>query len=76
MKIDLCEYDKERWPPTVCQELIRNKFMFGLTDDNVKERLLRETDFTLSKAMETVQQIELFKKKWARPSVNTVQESE
>ena len=44
MKIDLCEYDKEGWPPAVHQELIRDKFVFGLMDDNVKERLLRAGD--------------------------------
>ena len=34
MKIDLCEYDKEGWPPAVWQELIRDKFVFGLTDNS------------------------------------------
>ena len=79
MKIDLCEYDKEGWPPAVRQELIRDKFVFGLMDDNVKERLLRETDVTLSKAVETAQRTESSKKQikeMGRPSVNAVQESE
>ena len=42
MKIDLCEYDKEGWPPAVRQELIRDKFVFGLIDNSLKERLLRK----------------------------------
>ena len=79
MKIDLCEYDKEGWPPAVRQELIRDKFVFGLMDDNIKERLLRESDVTLSKAVETAQRTESSKKQikeMGRPSVNAVQESE
>ena len=40
MKIDLCEYEKEGWLSAVRQELIRDKFVFGLIDNNLKERLL------------------------------------
>ena len=55
MKIDLCEYDKEGWPPAICQKLIRYKFIFGLTDDNLKQQLLHEADVSLAKAVETAQ---------------------
>ena len=34
------------------RELIRDKFFFGLIDDSLKERLLREAALTLSKAIE------------------------
>ena len=79
VKIDLCEYDKEGWPPAVRQELIRDKFIFGLTDDSLKERLLREADVSLAKAVETVQRVESSKKQvkeTTKPAVNSVQESE
>ena len=79
MKIDLCEYDKEGWPPAVHQELIRDKFIFGLADDSLKERLLREADVSLAKAVETVQRVEWSKKQvkgTTKPAVNSVQESE
>ena len=62
MKIDLCEYDKKGWPPAVCQELIRDKFVFGLADDGLKERLLREVDVSLTKAVEMAQQAESSKR--------------
>ena len=79
MKIDLCEYDKEGWPPAVRQELIRDKFVFGLADDGLKERLLREVDVSLTKAVETAQQAESSKrrvKEMVRSLINVVQESE
>ena len=79
MKIDLCEYDKEGWPPAVHQELIRYKFVFGLTDDNLKERLLRETDVILDKAVETAQRAESSKKQikeMVKPVVNTMHKNE
>ena len=79
MKIDLCEYDKEGWPPAVRQELIRDKFVFGLADDGLKERLLREVDVSLTKAVETAQRAESSKrqvKEMVRASVNVVRESE
>ena len=80
MKIDLCEYDKEGWPPVVCQELIRDKFVrFGLADDGLKKRLLREVDVSLTKAVEMAQRAESSKgqvKEMVRPSINVVQESE
>ena len=52
VKIDMCEYTKEGWPASVRQELIRDKFVFGLTDDSLKERLLHKASLTLSKAIE------------------------
>ena len=58
VKIDTCEYNKEGWPAAVRQELIRDKFIFGLTDDSLKERLLREASLTLSKAIEIAQRSE------------------
>ena len=58
VKIDACEYNKEGWPAAVRQELIRDKFVLGLTDDSLKERLLREASLTLSKAIEIAQRSE------------------
>ena len=55
LKIDYCEYDKTSWPPTVKNEMTRDKFSFGLIDDGVKERLLRETDLTLEHAVALAQ---------------------
>ena len=57
IKIDLREYDKDGWLLTVCQELIRDKFVFSITDDNLKE-LLHEADVSLARAVEMVQQAE------------------
>ena len=54
----MCEYDKEGWPPAVRQELIGDKFTFGLTDDSLKEQLLYEADMSLAKAVETAQPAE------------------
>ena len=54
----MCEYNKEGWPAAVQQELIRDKFVFGLIDDSLKERLLREASVTLTKAIEIAQQSE------------------
>ena len=78
VKIDTCEYNKEGWPASVRQELIRDKFVFGLTDDSLKERLLRETPLTLSKAIEIAQRSEASKqqikdmKSSSRPNVDAV----
>ena len=47
LKIDSCEYDKMGWPAAVKAEMIRDKFVFGLIDDSLKERLLCEADLTL-----------------------------
>ena len=60
------------------QELIRDKFVFGLTDDSLKERLLRETPLTLSKAIEIAQRSEASKqqikdmKSSSRPNVDAL----
>ena len=79
VKIDMCEYNKEDWPASVRQELLRDKFVFGLTDDSLKERLLREASLTLSKALEIAQrsesskqQIKDMRKSSGRSSVDTV----
>jgi len=58
VKIDSCEYSKEGWPAAVRQELTRDKFVFGLIDDSLKERLLLEASLTLSKAVEIAQRSE------------------
>ena len=39
-------------------ELTRDKFVFGLLDDTLKERLLREADLTLPKAIALAQRSE------------------
>ena len=41
LKVDYCEYDKEGWIPAVKAEMLRDKFIFGIRDDALKERLLR-----------------------------------
>ena len=46
LKSDSCEYDKEGWSAAVKLELTCDKFVFGLLDDALKERLLRESDLT------------------------------
>jgi len=57
LKIDDCEYNT-----AVKTELTRDKFVFGLRDDSLKERLLRESDLTLSRAVSIVQRSESSKK--------------
>ena len=58
LKIDSCEYDKTGWPAAVKAEMIRDKFVFGLIDDSLKERLLREADLTLERAVSQAQRTE------------------
>jgi len=58
LQADYCEYDKEGWPAAVKSEMVRNKFVFGLQDDNLKERLLREADISLSKLVALAQRTE------------------
>lgn len=58
LKIDHCEYNKTGWPPAVKTELTRDKFVFGLLDDSLKERLLRESDLTLARAVSIAQRSE------------------
>ena len=36
------------WPEAVKTEMIRDKFVFGIHDNNLKECLLQETDISLS----------------------------
>ena len=40
VKVDMCEYSKEGWPAAVRLEMLCDRFVFGLLDDTVKERLL------------------------------------
>jgi len=47
LQADYCDYDKEEWPAAVKNEMVRDKFVFGLQND---ERLLREADISLNKA--------------------------
>ena len=49
----MCEYAAE-----VSQELARDKFVFGLIDDRLKERLLREENLDLDTAVRQAQQAE------------------
>ena len=43
-------------------EMLCNRFVFGLQDDNLKERLLRESELNLTKAVEIAQRQESSKK--------------
>ena len=36
-------------------DMIRDKVMFGVRDDRIKERLLREADLTLNKALDVAE---------------------
>ena len=60
LKVDYCEYDKTGWPATVRAEMLRDKFVFGLIDDSLKERLLvRDTsELTLERAVSIAQRSE------------------
>ena len=40
VQIDYCDYDRDNWPEAVKTEMIRDKFVFGIRDDHLKERLL------------------------------------
>jgi len=40
VQIDRCDYEKDGWPEVIKNET-RDKFVFGLQDDNLKERLTR-----------------------------------
>ena len=71
LKIDYCEYDKTDWPPAVKNEMTRDKFIFGLIDDGVTERLLRETDLTLERAVALAQRSEASKSQVKAMSSNT-----
>ena len=58
LKIDNCEYNKMGWPTAVKAEITCDKFVFGLIDDTLKERLLREVDLTLERAVSLAQRSE------------------
>ena len=58
VQIDHCDYHKEGWPSAIQTEIIRDKFVFGLNDDNLKERLLGETDISLDKLVTLAQRTE------------------
>jgi len=58
LQADYCEYDKEGWPAVAKNEMARDKFVFGLQDNILKERLLREADISLSKLVAVAQRTE------------------
>lgn len=58
VKIDLCEYSKKGWLAAVHLEILRDRFVFGLLDDTLKERLLREKDLDLTKVVKIAQRQE------------------
>ena len=60
--MEACKYNKEDWPAVVRLEMLRDKFVFGLCDDSLKERLLRENELDLTKAVEIAQRQESSKK--------------
>ena len=61
LKVDYCEYDKMGWPLAVRNEMTRDKFVFSLIDDRLKERLLCETELTLERAVALAQRSEASK---------------
>ena len=61
VQIDHCDYEKEGWPEAGKIEMIRDKFVFGIHDDYLKERLLRESDILLNKLVGLAQQTESLK---------------
>ena len=52
IKVNSHDYNKEIWPAAIQLEMLHDKFVFGLPDDTLKERLLCETKLTLAKAIE------------------------
>ena len=58
VQIDHCDYKREGWPETVKIEKIRDKFVLGIQDDNLKEYLLRESDISLNKLVGLAQRTE------------------
>jgi len=50
LKLDMCEY-----AGAVKKEMTRNKFVFGLSDDRIKERLLHEENLGLSTVVGIIQ---------------------
>ena len=55
IKVEACEYNKEDWPAAVGLEMLQDKFIFGLRDDSLKERLFQENELHLTKAVKIVQ---------------------
>jgi len=37
IKVDSCDYNKQDWPPAVRLEMLRDRFVFGLLDDTLKD---------------------------------------
>ena len=58
VQIDHCNYEREGWPEVVKTEMIRDKLVFGIRDDNLKEHLFQETDISLSKLVGLAQRTE------------------
>jgi len=52
INVDSRDYNKEIWPAAVQPEILHDKFVFGLPDNTLKERLLCETKLMLAKAIE------------------------
>ena len=48
LQTDYCGYDKKGWPAVIKKEMIHDKFVFGLKDDNLKERLFHEADISVA----------------------------
>ena len=42
VRIDHCDCKRKGWPETVKIEMIRDKFVFGIQDDYLKECLMRK----------------------------------
>ena len=72
LKLEACEYATK-----VHQDLTRDKFVFGLTDDRLKERLLREENLDLATAVGQAQRAESSKRQIkemsTRSDVNAMQ---
>ena len=65
MTRDLIDHCEEGWPEAVKTEMIRDKFVFCIRDDHLKECLLRETDISLHKLVRLTQRTE-FSKQYIR----------
>ena len=74
LKLDTCEHTAE-----VRQELTRDNFVFGLTDDCLKESLLCEENLDLATAVGQAQRAESSKRQIREMSthseVNTIEQS-
>ena len=72
VQVDHCDYHKEGWPSAIKTEMIRDKFVFGLNDSNLKERLLRETDISLDKMVILAQRTESSKQQIKEMTASTM----